>query len=504
MARRKKKSAPRPETWRDRPEIWALAIGLAAFLLYLPSLWSGFVYDAEAQILSDGYIHDHSHFWEVITFQVMGRDVLDFNRPVQLFFLMMDSLLWGKNPFGYHLTTNLMHAANAALLFLLLLRLEAGRVPAALAALLFAAHPMLVEPVAEVSSREDVVAVLFILLALLLAIRRSYWCVLAVVLACGAKETGAAAPFLIGLYWLGYRRKEPIRAWAGLLAACFAAAGLFFAARFSLQVKDSQIFLHPAAPLANTMTGIFPIQMRIWTYLIRAIFWPVELSADYTAQNVLWISQALAIGTMVAFVAAQAWLAWKSRLGLLGAATFWLGLAPVSNFMPLFRPMADRFMYLPMAGFAMMVCALLLLARSRGLNLLVAAGIFVLAVLAWQRQAVFANPLNLWRDTLAKSPFSHTAANNLGYALLQKKDYAGAEEAFTQALRLTQDHHADALAGLAIACEYQGRPAEAARMLEKAVEVEPIYAEPGRLVTAMMATPENAAILEKIRRRHAP
>lgn len=46
--------------------------------------------------------------------------------------------------------------------------------------------------------------------------------------------------------------------------------------------------------------------------------------------------------------------------------------------------------------------------------------VVALAALTWRRQEVFANSLNLWTDTFAKAPFSDTAANNLGYARLEK------------------------------------------------------------------------------------
>ena len=64
--------------------MWALAavVAAAAGAVYLPTLWGEFVYDDVAQIVIDDYIHQPSHLPEVLTFRVMARDVLDFNRPV--------------------------------------------------------------------------------------------------------------------------------------------------------------------------------------------------------------------------------------------------------------------------------------------------------------------------------------------------------------------------------------------------------------------------------------
>src|SRR5476651_534117 len=90
-------------SWLTGAWPWALAIFLGTLLLYCPSLSSGFVYDAEVQILQDNYIHDAGNFCDVVTFRVMTEDVIDSTRPVHLFFLMTDALCWQFRPFGYHL-----------------------------------------------------------------------------------------------------------------------------------------------------------------------------------------------------------------------------------------------------------------------------------------------------------------------------------------------------------------------------------------------------------------
>jgi hypothetical protein len=170
---------------RQRRILVAIALGLLTFGLYAISLKSGFVYDAQLQIEQDDYIHTPSNLLDVLTFRVMARDVLDFNRPVHLASLMLDSLIWGRNPFGYHLTNILLHTANVLLLFALLRewtkqyliackapRAELGALLAAgLGAAMFAVHPLCTEVVAEPTYREDLLACFFMLIALALASR---------------------------------------------------------------------------------------------------------------------------------------------------------------------------------------------------------------------------------------------------------------------------------------------------------------------------------------------
>lgn len=497
----------------------AAAIGLLTFALYLPSLWSGFVYDAEAQILIGDYLHDRSHFADVLTFRVLAHDVLDGNRPVQLLSLMTDSLFWGKNPVGYHLTSNLLHSANAVSLFLLLIRLcpegRESRQAAFVATLIFAAHPVLVEPVAEVSSREDLLATFFLLTSLLLGWfwangRARAWalagCWLAVPLACGSKETGVAAPFLLLLCGLLFRGKSPMKSWLILAGGALALAVAFLAARFSLQPAVSEIFLQKPQYLGGSFWTVCKIQPYIWAFSIRSIFLPFWLSADYVSQNVFAISTFWMVVILALFLLMQGLAAWKSRLAVFGVAIFWLGLAPVSNLIPIYRPLADRYLYLPMVGLAIVLCGVLLLVvRRRYLYtvlLWAVAGLAIaLACLSWNRQLVFANSLNLWTDTFAKSPYSDTAANNLGYALLQDEKYERALQIFEKAVNLTGGKKPNVWAGAAVTLEKLHRPIEAEAALDRAIALEAIYADPVQVVKSLLVTKEQAEVMREILKR---
>lgn len=518
---RGKKGLLEPRSRGPSPWFLAFLIALLSFLLYLPSLRSDFVYDAEAQIIIGDYIHQPAHFWDVLSLRVMSMDVLDFNRPMQLFSLMLDSLIWGKKPLGYHLTSNLLHSSVAAMVFLLCVRLlgAAFTGPSFLAALVFAAHPVLVEPVAEVSSREDVLATFFVLSSLIAASefgrsmgRRQVFCgavcVFCAFLACASKETGFAAFPMVFLYWVLFRRKDPKAPWLSLLVATLAATAGFFVARFTLEPRDSQIFLHPPRYIGGSLEMVFEIQPRIWTFLLGLIFWPLHLSADYMPQNLSGISLRVAWIILGIFLTLQVWLSWKSRVSALGCFLFWLGLVPVSNFIPIYRPIADRFLYLPMAGLALVLAGTMALITrpflSRGLTLAMAVVIVILAGLSWQRQSIFASSYDLWQDTLRKSPFSETAANNLGYACMERREYDSALRAFEQALQITNGKKADAWAGVAMVFEKAGRPIEAENAMRQAVANDPAYGTPRKLLRTLSAKTEHVELMEQILARRTP
>src|SRR5262249_30661037 len=96
-------------------------------------------------------------------------------RPLAWVTLAGDYVVWGMNPAGYHATSLLLHAANAALVYFIARALyriarnggadrEAPHeaVAAGFAALFFALNPLAVEAVAWASARSEPLAALFI------------------------------------------------------------------------------------------------------------------------------------------------------------------------------------------------------------------------------------------------------------------------------------------------------------------------------------------------------
>ena len=95
--------------------------------------------------------------------------------------------------------------------------------------------------------------------------------------------------------------------------------------------------------------------------MMGKLVWPTQFAADYTPATMFGPSLPVALMILIAVVLLQTWLSYKSRVGALGFAIYWLGLVTVSNFIPLYHPLADRFYYLPMAGMAVQLLALFLM-----------------------------------------------------------------------------------------------------------------------------------------------
>ena len=427
-------SAPAESTAHPRARRWSgwipLALAIIAFIAYWPSLKSDFVYDGRIEILDEGFVTNLSNLPAVLSLKVLGMHTMLGPRPGDILYLMLIAAACGTHPFGFHLGSNLLHAANVALLFILLRRLaqaettlyreNAGKIQWAIAVitLLFALHPISVETVAEVSYSADLLVVFFTLLALLAATAFRpgipYRCLLASAagILCSfasviSKESGIATAFILMAYWFLYRRGEAKMPWLLFLGGAVLVSGSFL---FALSVSGAPELVNRGHTdyLGGSFLAVFWVQPRLWVFMMGQLLWPTRLSGLYTLENLGGLSSIMAVIVLAAVVSLQARLACKSRLGALGMAVYWSGLALVSNFIPLFLPLADRFYYLPLVGVAMQLVALLLLLLRWhwlfwGAVALVVCAIPSLACLTVVRQAVFATELAFWSDTVKAS-----------------------------------------------------------------------------------------------------
>jgi protein O-mannosyl-transferase len=477
-----------------------LLLAVMAFLVYWPSLSSDFVYDAHLEIFEEGFITKSSNLPEVLSLHVLGMNLMLGDRPGQLLYLMLIAAVCGKEPFGYHLCSNLIHAANIALLFVLLRRLAKAeitdltrnrmrRVQLAVAAvtLIFALHPLAVEPVAAINYCSDLLVTFFTLLALLAAtaFRPGNFRVAMLTGAIGTlcafaavtcKESGLATAGLLIVYWFLFRRDEAKGPWLWFLGGALAVTVAFLAARFAFAPAASG----PALTyLGGSFFQVFLPQSQLWVFMMGKIFWPVNLSADYALIDLSCLSILPSLAILAGVISLQVWLALKSRLGALGVAIYWLGLATVSNFIPLYRILGDRFYYLPMVGVALQLLALLLMTlRWRDEFWLAVIPCFIailpLTLLTLTREAVFANDFTLWSDTVLVNPLSTIGHAKLAAELYQRGQVDEAIVHYQRALEISPDV-AEAHNNLGSIFFQSGRVDAAIEQFQKTLEIKPTY-----------------------------
>jgi protein O-mannosyl-transferase len=509
------------KTAKSKVAAFAVIIAVIAAVLYIPILSADFVYDDIAQILTDNYIHNPAHFADVLSLSILREDALDNNRPAMVLSLMLDSLLWGRSSFGYHLTNLLLHSLNSAFVFLLLYgvfsRLFAkqnkniGALWAAfIGAIIFAIHPVNSEAVCVVTFREDLLATFYILLILIFAEQKTInlltgaAIIILSFLAAAVKESGAVAPVFLLVYWLLVRKAEQWRNWAKLILASFAANTAFMIARFTLIPANSVIFFQKASYLGGSFGKMLTIQPQIWAFQLLELIWPKLLCADQTDYSIRFITLSAALVILAAIIIAAGLISRKNIGFGTGILFFLLAMLPTSNLVPIFRPLADRYLYLPMVGVCLAVGAVLCRIKtpekllSRTLYLVIPAAICIFfGYYTIQREVVWHNSLSLWDDTVKKNPFSFIGNNNLAFACFDAGEYKKAIPAFTKASQIAPNE-ADPIAGLAIAYDALGLTDSADQAYRKAVSLDKHYAGYDSLMPELTWTPQQAKKLQII------
>ena len=147
---------------------WVLAVLLVVttIALYWPATHHDFVYYDDQLYVTSNVQVQNGLTLENIKWAFLNP-VADNWHPVTVLSHMLDCQVFGLKPWGHHLTSLLLHALNAALVFLLLRAMTGATWRSLFVAALFAVHPLRVESVAWVAERKDVLSGFFGLLSLI-------------------------------------------------------------------------------------------------------------------------------------------------------------------------------------------------------------------------------------------------------------------------------------------------------------------------------------------------
>jgi len=392
--------------------------------------------------------------WMFTTFH-MGHYI-----PVTWITFGLDYLLWGMNPAGYHLTSILFHAATALAVYFLSVRLLTRALPdtpdrdlmigAAVAALLFAIHPLRAESVAWVTERRDVVSGLFYVLTLIAYLKavdgaiqaRARWYWTSVVLfACAllSKSIVVSLPVVLlalDVYPLrrlggehGWRRPPVWLEKMPYVLLSIGATVIGFQALFTLGNTRS---LAEMGVLYRTVLSIYGLAFYLWKSAM-----PIGLSPLYQLDfTVTWLHfGAVATLLVLAALGRRRWPAFT-----VAAVAYLVTLVPVLGvFQNGPQAAADRYTYLACLGWAILLGGLA--ARpwaGRDVTRAVLA-IWVLAMLplTWQQVGVWRNSVTLWSHAIALAPNSRAAHFNLGGAHEEAGQYAAAVAEYEDVARLS-------------------------------------------------------------------
>jgi tetratricopeptide (TPR) repeat protein len=418
-----------------------LLLAGAVGVVYLNSFRGVFQFDDYNVIVDNGGVHSWSAYLAGLPRGI--RPLLKFTY----------TLNWtsGLGLFGFHLVNVGLHAANAAMLFLLASRMGGPSVPrfaALLPALLFAVHPVQTEAVTYISGRSVSLMAFFYLGSLLAYLRgreRGSRLLLHVaspilfLLAAASKEVALTLPFALVLCEAVRRErtgwKEALRAQAvhwGLLAALVV---LLLAHAGYGRLLEACFGIRGAA--ANLLTQVHGIG-----YLLSRLVMPHALNIDpdlpaFSGASPVLLPEALLIAALLA--AGILGLRKRSLAGF-GILWFFLHLVPTNSFIPRLDVANERQLYLAAWGLFLAVAAGTDLLREKQgawrVMAVCAVLVFTLGVLTVYRNTAYRSEVALWEDSVRKSPGKARGWNNLGYAYQQAGRIRDAEGAYLRALRI--------------------------------------------------------------------
>lgn len=481
---------------------FTIGVAVVVVLAFLPALRNGFVaWDDTRNFLENPHYRGlgaNNLAWMWSTF-LLGHFV-----PLSWMTLGLDYELWGMDAAGYHATSVVIHAANAALVFLLARRLFGLAAPstetrardwaAAFSALVFALHPLRVESVVWITERRDTLSLFFYLTTVLVWLRavsvernrgRFYWLSVGLFLcALLSKATAMTVPavlFLLDIYplrrlsgagWLQLKAAETRRVYLEIVP--FALLSLGF-------IVLSIVALHPPPQLALG-SKIAVSAFSICFYLLKTVL-PTGLSPLYEMPQQInpFGGVYLACYAAVAALVAAAFVLWRRWPGLVAAfAAFALITLPMLGIVQNGPQIAaDRYTYHSGPALALVAgAALFLVVRIPDWTRFALGGIVLaaLTIATFGQTYVWHDSETLWTRVLEIEPTSGLGHSGLSSLLFKEDRVAEALEHAQRAVEVAPTL-AEARNDLGIGLTRSGNVADGVAELQRALLLKPMYEE---------------------------
>ncbi len=512
---------------------------LLVLLIFLQTLNFGLTgYDEKWQVLENPLIRGLGFDY---IYRMFTRLWITSYYPVRLLSFALDYAVWGLDPTGYHLTNLLLHLLNVLLAFMLILKLQDNLEPkaffvefaedengffkkcgalfrkkmdrflalpprkitiSAIAAGLFAVHPVVVEPVAWIGGREELLAVFFSLIAFHFYLAYAFLrektqtddegaekqklknrylgiAVASFAAACLSNITAAVLPFILVCYEF-LRVKNISKTLKSASAILYFLVITLIAVGVKLSLAgDAPSMLRRGDAAALTLTERLLTALNSLWFNVRSLIWPFDLTVRYpnfVPESIFTpgvIAGVFIIGIFV-FLLLEAF---KRRLLSFGILWFLIALSPGLLVFNKYVFRADRFLYFPLIGLALAVSYLIreALTNKKKTGLTTALTIVILGfftVRSISQVQIWQNGLTLFHHAVKANKNFYTGYILLGEELAAQGKAAEAAGMFETAMRLNPQLP-DSYNNLGLLLQLSGKKEEAFKLYRQALEIDP-------------------------------
>jgi tetratricopeptide (TPR) repeat protein len=486
----------------------ALLLFLISFFLYSPSLRNDFVWD-DIEVIQKRYHSFKASSINTILFpEAKQNKIQRYYRPIIFVSMVTDRELWGINPFGYHLSNLLFNSISTMLLYFLLLLIfgsfavEGKESMAFFTALLFAVYPIHVESVSWIAGRTDILCGIFFILASILHIEsyRTIWLLILTAISFSlsllSKEAALSFPVVVISFDLLTRRiRNPYNilrytVYISLVLTYLYLRGRAFINPIAVTHENILRIAEGNYNFFNIVKTLKVISSSLFFYFSKLVF-PFDFNAFIISVPDEFYYFIFSITTiLLLFLVAV--ISIKQRKGLIAFCIIWIfaTLAPsaivsVTNLAS--APLAERYLYIPSAGYCMIIVYLLFeVAKRMGKKKFAFAPIMILISIylffTFLRQDVWKDNLSLWKDTAFKSYYHALPHSNYGYALEKAGRTDDAVKQYEIALNpsVRDSNRGRAITATNLGVLYIDKEdyANAERWFRKALKYDPTYGRP--------------------------
>ena len=427
--------------------LWSAVIVAATLFAFFPSLYNGLInWDDPFYLNANPAIRELS--WSNLAWMFSNPYMGNYH-PLSMLSLALDYRLDAFNPFVFHLTNLLLHAANAVLVFFVIFNLTGRLNVSVVAGLFFGVHPLHVESVAWVSERKDVLYAFFYLFSLnfyILSVKKKerkwYWLSLLFfvfsLLSKGQAVSLAATLFLVD-FFMGKKIFDR-RNLTGKIPFLFLALGFGIIAILAQQGRGGTEMVHTL-----WYQRLLFASFGFLHYIFKLIL-PVSLSAFYPYPDLvpgsgLPVIFYLSLLVIPLFAVALFFSYRRSKAVFFGLGFFLLNIFLLLQLLPVGSAvMADRYAYIPSVGFCFLAgygfLEKKLIYNQKIAYLLAVLYILTLGTMARVRSGVWQNSVTLWTDVLKIHPEVPFAWFNLGNAQVEAWAEPEALVSYSNAIRL--------------------------------------------------------------------